>query len=586
MFKSIQWKIIAIFLLLTMSVMIVVGTFLLQNISAYYHDDFATTLSAQAFTPSVCDELNSAAKGENSLGEIENILGVYSIRMMIDSFRNYYILDAQTCSVLSGSSDNVTEVLVTPNILCAMAGETGDDIDRSASYMDYAVPVKDDNGVKYIVYIIDSKEEIHDIIKNIFINILWALLFGLLISAFLGLILSRTIILPISNLQIQAEQLSEGEFGQRIEVKSDDEIGRLTMAFNIMAAKIDENLYEIASEKSKVEAILAQMTDGVVAFSTSGEMIHSNIAAREFIGTDNEITFNEFVEKIGIELTIEQLTYLEQDRVVERNGEVGKKIIRTLFAPYSNENEQIEGIVVVMQDVTEQTKLESARREFVANVSHELRTPITTIKSYAETILDMAEEESAEASFVKVIETEADRMAKIVSQLLTLSRLDNSATVLDKNVFDLSKMVEGVVDKLTLTANNHKLELSFVSKGETKNFFGDKDRLEQVVINIVSNAIKYTPEGGKVQVVCGTGFAEAFVRVIDNGIGIPKKDLPRVFERFYRVDKARSRESGGTGLGLAIAKELVELHGGKINIESRENKGTEVTITLPMINVI
>ncbi|MGM9551059.1 MAG: ATP-binding protein [Clostridia bacterium] len=452
--------------------------------------------------------------------------------------------------------------------------------------MDYALPVKAGEDVKYIVYIIDSKEEVYDIIKNIFVNILWALAFGLLISAFLGLIFSRTIILPISNLQIQAEQLSEGEFGQRIEVKSHDEIGRLTKAFNIMAARIDENLSEIAAEKSKVEAILSQMTDGVAAFSTSGEMIHSNIAAKVYLGTNEKLDFSSFVKILGIDITMEQLTYLERDRVVKKQATVGDKVINILFAPYSNEDEHIEGIVVVLQDVTEQTKLDAARREFVANVSHELRTPITTIKSYAETILDMAEEETAETGFIKVIETEADRMAKIVSQLLTLSRLDNSATVLDKQVFDLSDMVRGVVEKLKLNASSHNLELRFKSEGETKNFFGDKDRLEQVVTNIVSNAVKYTPSGGKIQVVCGTGFTEAFIRVTDNGIGIPQKDLPRIFERFYRVDKARSRESGGTGLGLAIAKELVELHDGKINIESRENKGTVVTITLPMINVI
>lgn len=586
MFKSIQWKIITIFLLLTLLVMIVVGTFLLQNISAYYHDDFATTLSAQAFTPSVINELDTAARSSDPIGEITEIMNVYSIRMMIDSYRNYYVLSYDAARVLSSSDPTPAAVDITPNLISAMDGKVGNAIDRSAGYMDYAYPIKDRGEVKYIAYIIDSKDELYDIIRNIFINILWALVFGMLISAFLGLILSRTIIMPLSNLQIRAEQLAEGEFGHRIEVKSRDEIGRLTMAFNDMAAQIDRSLSDISAEKNKVEAILSQMTDGIVAFDKNGGMIHSNNAAKELSGIEYGMSFSEFVKVVGVDLTLEQLTYLDRNRVVERQSTIGTRIIRILFAPYADEAEKNGGTVVVMQDVTEQTKLDMARREFVANVSHELRTPITTIKSYAETILDMADESAPETGFLKVIENEADRMTRIVTDLLTLSKLDNSAKqALDKKVFDLARLVESVVEKLKINANNLGLTLVFKKEGDTSSFFGDKDRMEQVITNIVSNAVKYTPSGGNVEVVCSAKYAEAIVRVTDNGIGIPEKDLPRIFERFYRVDKARSRESGGTGLGLAIAKELVEMHGGKIEIKSREGKGTSVIIRVPMINV-
>ncbi|MBQ6796240.1 MAG: HAMP domain-containing protein [Clostridia bacterium] len=587
MFKSIQWKIITIFLLLTLLVMIVVGTFLLQNISAYYHDDFATTLSAQAFTPAVCSELDTAARSMDPIGEITEIMNVYSIRMMIDSYRNYYILSSDGARVLSSSDPfSPSSVDITPNLISAMDGKVGSVIDRSASYMDYAYPISVRGEVNYIAYIVDSKDELYDIIRNIFINILWALVFGMLISAFLGLILSRTIIMPISNLQIRAEQLSEGEFGHRIEVRSRDEIGRLTMAFNDMASRIDRSLSDISAEKNKVEAILSQMTDGIVAFDQTGEMIHSNSAARELSGVDYGADFKDFVKAINVDLTLEQLNYLDRNRVVERQCEIGKRIIRVLFAPYADEEDKNGGTVVVMQDITEQTKLDMARREFVANVSHELRTPITTIKSYAETILDMAEEETPETGFIKVIEQEADRMTRIVTDLLTLSRLDNSSKqALDKKVFDLASLVENVVQKLKINANNLGLTLSFEKEGDTSAFYGDQDRMEQVITNIVSNAVKYTPSGGNVRVSCSAKYTEAVICVADDGIGIPEKDLPRIFERFYRVDKARSRESGGTGLGLAIAKELVEMHGGRIEIKSREGKGTSVIIKVPMINV-
>ncbi len=439
MFKSIQWKIILIFLLLTLSVMIVVGTFLLQNISSYYHNDFATTLSAQSFTPNVVERLESAAASPDPIGSITEIMNIYSVRMGIDSFRNFYILDGKTAEVITGSDSDTREVEVTPNIVFALSGSVGQEIDRSKPYMDFAQPIKVNEKTKYIAYVIDSKEEVEDIIRNIFINILWALLFGLLISAFLGFILSRTIIMPISNLQIKAEQMAEGVFGQRIEVRAPDEIGRLTAAFNDMASRIDKNLSDIAAEKNKVETILAQMTDGVVAFDRDGKTAHINIAAKDFVGGEAE-DFNEFCQKLGLDISMESLTYLEDRRSAVRETRVGQRILRVLFAPYADEGAKNGRIIAVLQYITEQTKLESARREFVANVSHELRTPITTIKSYAETILDMSEEETTETHFIKVIDTEADRMARIVTDLLTLSRLDNAAQTIEKKMFDLCAM--------------------------------------------------------------------------------------------------------------------------------------------------
>lgn len=377
--------------------------------------------------------------------------------------------------------------------------------------------------------------------------------------------------------------MAEGVFGHRIEVRSRDEIGRLTMAFNEMASRLDENLSDIEAEKNKVEAILSQMTDGVVAFDMDGCVIHMNIAAKEYLGKEVE-SFEAFTSLIAPDLSMESITYLDAKRVVEREIPFEGRTLRALFTPYSDDEEKNGGIVVVLQDITKQSKLENARREFVANVSHELRTPITTIKSYAETLIDMAENEE-DVQFVKVIDSEADRMARIVTDLLALSKLDNSSYKMDKNVFDLSEMTKGVVDKMKLDARHHGLEIFYKKDGDTSRFFGDRDKMERVVTNIVSNAVKYTPEGGRIKVVCGAKYAEAYITVEDNGIGIPKADLPRIFERFYRVDKARSRESGGTGLGLAIAKELCEMHGGKIKIDSEEKKGTKVTITLPMINM-
>ncbi|MDO4563247.1 MAG: ATP-binding protein [Clostridia bacterium] len=581
MFKSIQWKIIAIFLLLTVSVMIVVGTFLLQNISSYYHNDFAVTMSGQAFVPSVERLLSEAAASEQPVEKMSEVMTIYSVRMGIDSFRNYYILDGETAAVLGASDINTSKVTVTPNIILAMNALRGDTVDRSASYMDFALPITEGEDVRYIIYVIDTKEEMYDVMRNIFVNILWALLFGLILSAFLGFFLSRTIIAPISTLQFRAEAMAEGDFGHKIEVRSRDELGRLTMAFNEMAARLNATLRDIAAEKNKVETVLRSQNDAVVAFSSSGEIMHINPAAEKLLGEYAGLPFDAMFAKIGTDITLSRVLYLKEDATFWRDVEINKRNLKAFFAPFNIETMTGAGVVVVFQDITEHLRLDNSRREFVANVSHELRTPLTTIKSYTETIMDMTTD-SAQTEFLKVIDNEADRMTRIVKDLLTLSQLDYSQK-LNKTSFDLGALAQSVTKKLGIDAKNHRHNLQCICEGESL-VFADKDRIEQVITNIISNAIKYTPDGGEINVKCTQKIAAAQLVVSDNGMGIPEVDLPRIFERFYRVDKARSRESGGTGLGLAIAKEIVELHGGKIKIESPKRKGTIVTIVLPLFS--
>jgi len=243
--------------------------------------------------------------------------------------------------------------------------------------------------------------------------------------------------------------------------------------------------------------------------------------------------------------------------------------------------EKAGGILVVMYDITKQEKLEFSRREFVANVSHELRTPLTTVKSYAETLLSMAEQE-IQTKFLNVIVSETDRMTRIVKDLLTLSRLDveHDAPIQKENI-DLKVFVGDIVEKMRINAENKKQTMTYTPLNETPVFLSDKDKLAQVVINIISNAIKYTSTGGKIEIFTGRIYNELYIKVVDNGIGIPKENLSRIFERFYRVDKARSRDTGGTGLGLAIAKQIMDTLGGKISISSVYGKGTEVIITVP-----
>ncbi len=546
-------------------------------------------MSEQVFGSRLKEALTEAASGEEPIEEMEELLRIYSVQLGIDSFRNYYILDGATCRVLSRSDTGGEGFFTTPNIVTAMAGMTGDSVDKDAKFMDYAVPISDGtNPARYIVSVRDTKEEVYDITENIFVNILWAIAFGLLFSLVLGFVLSRTIIAPLSTLQYRAEEMAEGDFKHKIEVQSRDEIGRLTMAFNTMASQIDETMADIAAEKNKIETVLHHMNDAIIAFdSGTGRVIHENPACKVVLGDSSGKTFDDiFGTELRLDVTMSRILYLDEGRAMEFNIERDDKSYTLCFVPFNAENVFSSGVIAVFRDITKQMKLENARREFVANVSHELRTPLTTVKGYAETIIDSEEDEGRAdgptAGFARIIDKETDRMTRLVKDLLTLSQLDNNKQRLSCTTFALMELAESITEKLGINARAHQHELSFIPRSDSFRFFGDRDRIEQVLTNIVSNAIKYTPEGGKITVECGNDGQNALLRVTDNGIGIPLEDLPHIFERFYRVDKARSRQSGGTGLGLAIAKEIAERHGGDIRIESHMPGGTSVSIVLPM----
>jgi two-component system sensor histidine kinase VicK len=275
--------------------------------------------------------------------------------------------------------------------------------------------------------------------------------------------------------------------------------------------------------------------------------------------------------------------YLQSNQTAEIYINIGRKTVRVYFAVFTDEMKKPEGIITVLQDITEQQRLEDMRKEFVANVSHELRTPLTSIKSYSETLLDGAlDDRETTEHFLEVINTEADRMTRLVKDLLQLSRLDNHQMQWDFKRISIVELIKSTVERMMLEAVSRKQKLECFVMGEIPEIEADYGRLEQVAFNIIGNAIKYTLDGGKITVYVGKIYNDVYFKVSDSGIGIPESDLNRIFERFYRVDKARSREMGGTGLGLSIAKEIVEAHSGRIDISSKIGVGTEVTVRLPV----
>ena len=587
--RSLQGRVIAVFLLLTVTVMMVLGTFLLLSISDYYQKNFTDAMARRVFTDDLVGQLESTLQNSDPVEDMRAILSAYSAsRIGLDSYRHLYILDGASAAVLYRDDPTQPAPEVTNAVLSAMAGEIGKSDGFGLAYMDYAVPVMEDGTVHYIVYIYDTKDDVYNVMGSIFRNVVIALAVGIAFAAVLGFFLSRGITAPLSKLQLHAKRLAGGDFDHPLEVKNFDEIGMLTVAFNNMASDLDETMGALESEKNKSDTILMQMTDGVLAFDLDGNLLHMNPAAEALLEISREemVSFDHLANTVGLNMKIEHFRYLGVSEPVERDIAYQGKHLKVIFSPFTTEAQDLSGIVAVLQDVTKRQKLDDSRREFVANVSHELRTPLTTIKSYSETLMENMDEEKDAMSlhFLKTIDKETDRMTRIVKDLLTLSRLDSQQAV-NKTNFDITAMVEEVVGRMSLEARKKGQVMTF-SKGEgiPPTFYGDHDRLEQVLVNIISNSMKYSPGGSKIEVAIRNKYTYVYLVVSDNGIGIPKEDLPRIFERFYRVDKARSRESGGTGLGLAIAKEIVEQHEGEISMHSEVGRGTTVMIKLPIFS--
>ena len=577
--RSLRLKMVLVMILMVACLMLVMVTFLTSRVVSFYMTEFYDQME-RSFTTGFLQQLQSIAAqsaDESSGAEQLKELVMAQSDLGIDiTDRNVYIL-TQDGRVLAGSGKE-TSLSTTPNLLTAMSGSVGQQSAMMDRYMDLAVPIIGGER-SYIVYVLDNRGTVNDLTGEIVQIILRALVLGLAFCIALSIILSQIIIAPIERLTRGTRRVASGDFNEKIEVSSRDEIGTLTQSFNHMAQVLQDTIAEVENERGKLSTLFLHMTDGVVAFDTNGALIHCNPAALSMLRRDErELRYEPIFGEIS---PLKDLLKLQRPQFVEGSMQVGELELELSLAPFSME--AAGGVIAVIHDVTEQRQAEQTRKEFVANVSHELRTPLTNIKSYAETIVQTGDELPPELhqNFMGVILGETDRMTRIVQDLLTLSRFDSGRMEMNFTRFDFRQSVESVCKAEELDAQRHNHTLT-LHDGPTATIHGDRSRIEQVIMNILSNAIKYTPDGGQIDVSTGIENERVWVRVKDTGIGIPEKDLPRLFERFYRVDKARSRESGGTGLGLSIAQEILRLHNGDVRIESVYGQGTAVTILLPI----
>lgn len=602
MFKTIRWKMTIIFVSLVVAAEILVGAFSVIGIINYFHKDFSKVIE-NVFTGELKTELIEAANAlslpepvdnngilleemtQENVNRINDIVRSYYGRLAISAHRSYAVLDSLGENVLYSSGDN-TDVTITPVIENAINGTESIETGLLSSYLDYALPLGTADTVKYIVYIHDNEYAQGEIVRHTIMLFVYALILSIIIALIFGNILSATITVPIRSLTAQAKKLADGDMNALEPSTAHDEFGNLTNSLVYLAHTRQESTDRALSEKTKVETILQNMTDGILAFDISGKLIHFNPEAQRLLCRKylDDIRFDRFFKEINANITLGDLLYVKQEAPPEREIKLKNQYLRLNFATFHVDN-KIGGIIVVIHDVTRQEKLEQSRRDFVANVSHELRTPLTTIKSYSETLSDMPDvDRQLQVRFLDVVASEADRMARIISDLLTLSELDENHTFYKApEEINIRKMLENIVERMEMTAKKKNQTLTYHPINETPIISGDRDGLERVFINIVSNALKYTSEGGNIEVYSSKVYNDICVKCVDNGIGIQKEKLPHIFDRFYRADKARSRDTGGTGLGLAIAKQMLESSfNGKIKISSEFNKGTEVTITIPV----
>ncbi len=592
MFKSIRWRFILIYFLLVFLAMSIVGIYIVNQLEKVQLDMNSKNMDARIrFVVATSASLKSQEWNEN-VDEIQQ--AIKSIQIGYNE-NIYIILNDEKKTIIASSveeaigqssfnTNKINNYILTKSMdgnPAQVAPPEQFDGEENSGFYHMSYPVLVDGDIKGYVYLVNNINYIYDTVTESREILTKATMIALLITILLGLILSTTIIGPIKDLTVKAKQMSQGDFNQKVDVKSNDEIGQLGITFNFLIDELKKTMSKLHQEKSKMETTFKYMADGVLTVDVAGNIIHANPVATEILSLKNtDEDYDSAIVKIkdNMVLTDLKLKNYHGTDILEQSGET----YNIDYAPFMNNKNEIGGVILVFKNITEQYKMDKLQKEFVANVSHELKTPITTIKSYTETLLDGAlEEKHIAVDFLNVINSESDRMSRLVSDLLRLSRMDYEQTKWQKEKLNVNEMISQTVKKLKIQIMNKNITMNLVSIPKDMNVYFDRDGFEQILLNIAGNAVKYTPENGNVWINVLRDENNIVISIKDDGIGIPKDDQARVFERFYRVDKARARELGGTGLGLSIAKQIAEAHDSTITVNSEINKGTEIIISVP-----
>ncbi|MFJ7683039.1 cell wall metabolism sensor histidine kinase WalK [Peribacillus butanolivorans] len=594
-FRSIHFKFVLIYVLLIFVAMQIIGVYFVGELEENLVGNFTKSIKDRVnlLTYSIGEEMEKE-RGEEDPTLEEAINTVLKDRdNSSNDISEVRVIDTRSRRVIGTSAPGnqeivgkkTTEVLIKNTLIY---GKEDSDIFRDQKtgrrLWVLSTPIEANGEVIGAVYVIAEMENVFEQMEEINSIFMTGTAIALVITAILGILLARTITRPMSDMRKQALVMAKGNFSRKVRVYGDDEIGQLAVTFNNLTKKLQESQSSTEGERRKLSSVLANMTDGVISTDRRGRVNLINEPAAQLLNVSHETVMNQpIIEVLGLEeeYKFEDLLEERESVILDYSKKDRPFILRGNFSVIQKETGFVNGLITVLHDITEQEKIEGERREFVANVSHELRTPLTTMRSYLEALAEGAwKDEEIAPSFLSVTQNETERMIRLVNDLLQLSKMDSKDYRLKTGWVNFNKFYDHIIDRFEMTKND---DITFKRDLPKEAYFVDidEDKITQVLYNVISNSLKYSPEGGQVtfRVRASDGFI--VVSITDQGVGIPKNVIDKIFDRFYRVDKARARNLGGTGLGLAIAKEMVVAHGGKIWAESVDGKGTTVFFTLP-----
>lgn len=604
-YQSINTKIVfVIVLLLVFALQLIGANFITQierQLVANFQEDRQVQMSflESAVTP----YLQARESGEESDVDPEQEIGSLLTEFSGSGITDLQVVDSEL--ILMGTSDTTQQNIV---------GQLSDDVDlRQAQLTENSIPrqvidpVTQNRRWKIVEPVYSNGEDaqflgailmesnietVYNQISQITGIFLQSSAVAIVLSLVLANMVSRALTKPIKEMQIQTRQIAEGDYSGTLKVYGEDELGQLADLINDLSDDVADAQESIDAERRRLDSVLTHMTDGVVATDRRGKIMIINEMAQLMLDRSQDETIGKnLLSILDVEEDITLRRILEkQDELLVNSRQNGVPIIlRASFSLIQRESGFISGIVCVLHDVTEQERIEEERKQFVSNVSHELRTPLTSMRSYIEALADGAwQDPDLAPRFLEVTQNETDRMIRMIQDLLHLSRIDSGKSTLNLEIVDLTEMLEHVLNRFDMLIHSAEYEGKNyqISKGildESIFVEVDPDRMIQVMDNIMNNAIKYSPDGGTITGKMEKRADTVLISIRDEGMGIPKSDLTKIFSRFYRVDRARSRAMGGSGLGLAISKEVVEQHGGRIWAESVEGKGTTFYLSLPYV---
>lgn len=441
-----------------------------------------------------------------------------------------------------------------------------------------------------VIYTKANLDPVYQNINSITVIYLFAASIAIILGLLISIVISRAITRPIEEMKKQTMRIARGDYSGQVHVYGNDELGQLASAVNNLSVRVEESHESTESERRRLDSVLANMTDGVLATDRRGNVIIINETAASFLDMDeNQAMGKSILDVLDIrkDYSLRDLLEKPDELILDFSSDDHSLILHAHFSLIQRESGFISGLVCVLRDITEQQRIDADRKQFVSNVSHELRTPLTSVRSYIEALHDGAWKDPKLApKFLKVTQDETDRMIRMINDLLTLSRMDSGTQKMDVELVNINELFNYVLNRfdMILKKDEHPAKMYTIKRYFTKRDLWvdlDTDRFTQVLDNLMNNTIKYSPDGGVITCRLYETRNKVILSISDQGLGIPRKDIPHIFDRFYRVDKARSRQQGGSGLGLAISKEVVEALHGQLWAESVEGKGSTFYIALP-----